>query len=528
MGELWRSCWRTKRRVAALVVSYWLVAACGSSESSSPDSPPGSGGMGPLGGAADGGRAGGKGGAATAGLQSDLGAAGSGASSAAAAGSGASSAAAAGSGASSAAAAGTGGGGSPAAAGANDGGAGHGSAGVAGGSESTGGDAAGGGANNENEGGGGSTGGDGEPPSTCVGLVSSGRSTTCAVRTDNTLWCWGTNTNGELGIGDPNTPPVVRPVNVSALGAHVTQVSVAAGYFVCARTDDGRLWCWGSNSYGQLAHEPISASGDARSPVRVEALGDDVAFVAAGNTSTCALTGDSGAWCWGLGPLGYAQVTATATPGLVSSTAAPFAELGVGAGHACAVDAEGALWCWGTNTRGQLGTGNRNDSTTPVSVSGMSDVVELAVGWTHTCALKSDRSVWCWGSAQYGQLGEGSSGLNVYSAVPRQVTALGNTAVELSTHGSHTCARDADGAVWCWGTNDYGELGDGTTERRTTPVRVASLATKAVRISAGYDHTCAVLSGGSLTCWGYNYAGQLGDGSTTTRLRPVNVALPCP
>ena len=415
--------------------------------------------------------------------------------------------------------------------GAPDSTAGKGMGGASVGGGSSGGEDAGGAAGEGGAGGDGDEGGaggdGGDEPSTCVVSVSSGSSTTCALRTDKSLFCWGTNTYGQLGVGSPFTTSQLRPLNVAALGAHVTQVSVAGGFFVCARTDDGKTWCWGSNSYGQLGFGQPGAA-DARSPGLVEGLGTNVAFVTAGNTSTCARTEDSEALCWGLGPLGTVQAAATATPVLVTTLASTVRQIGVGAVHACAIDANGDVWCWGTNSRGQLGTGGNSDSATPVAVIGISDVLQIAVGWVHTCALKSDRSLWCWGSAQYGQLGEGSSGLSVYRDEPQPVTALGNTVVQVSTHGQHTCALDTDASVWCWGANDHGELGDGTTEDRATPVRVTTLSAGATELAAGYDHTCAVLDGGSLSCWGYNYAGQLGDGTTTTRLRPVNVGLPCP
>ncbi|UJR87329.1 RCC1 domain-containing protein [Sandaracinus amylolyticus] len=196
----------------------------------------------------------------------------------------------------------------------------------------------------------------------------------------------------------------------------------------------------------------------------------------------------------------------------------------VGREHSCALRRDATVVCWGDNARGQLGNGRSGlRSATPleVRVSGgtvLEGAVLLAGGYKHTCALRNDSSVWCWGSSEYGELGNGMSGPEALSPVAMPVLHRDATAFSgisaIAAKGNYTCALEADSArVWCWGANFNGELGfapDGASHE--APIEVPGMA-DAVAIAAGYNHACALRADGSVWCWGYGRDGQLGNGS---------------
>ena len=210
------------------------------------------------------------------------------------------------------------------------------------------------------------------------------------------------------------------------------------------------------------------------------------------------------------------QFTATGnlTPSLVSASGS----------HTCALEPDRTVRCWGYNQYGQLGDGTTTDSSTPVSVAGLTNAITVAAGHHHTCALMTDGTLRCWGSNQYGQLGDGSplDGTNHDAHIPVAVSGITN-AVAVIPGAYHTCALLADGTVRCWGDNDFGELGDGTNTSSSTAVAVTGLAAAPTVVTAGGFHTCAVLPDGAVQCWGRNDFGQLGDGDTPDSSTPVGV-----
>jgi len=351
-----------------------------------------------------------------------------------------------------------------------------------------------------------------------VVAIAAGGSHTCALIEGGHVKCWGANWYGQLGDG--TTRSHATPVVVSGLTGGV--VAIAAGEFhTCALTVDGGVKCWGSNSYGQLGD---GTATNRSTPVDVSGLTSGVIAIAAGGDHTCALMADGGVKCWGAnvnGQLGDGTRMNRNIPVDVSGLSTGVA-IAAGGAHTCAVTADGGVKCWGSNSYGQLGDGTRTWHNTPVDVSGLtSGVVAIAAGGAHTCALMADGGVKCWGRNDFGQLGNGRFG---YRLVPADVSGLTSRMIATAAGGTHTCAVTVDGGVKCWGSNNYGQLGDGTTLDRNIPVDVSELTSGVVAVAAGGLHTCALMEDSSVRCWGANWDGQLGDGTTTQRTTPVTVS----
>jgi alpha-tubulin suppressor-like RCC1 family protein len=248
------------------------------------------------------------------------------------------------------------------------------------------------------------------------------------------------------------------------------------------------------------------------------------ASVSAGGGHACAVLTDGTIWCWGLnssGELGDGTKINRNKPTQVAGISNAL-EVAAGVGFTCAaLGASGSatVECWGYNGNGQLGDGTTSDHALPAPVSGIGTAVHVASGGNHACAILADHSIQCWGQNFYGELGNGST---TDSSTPVAVTSI-STAVSLGLGHFHSCAALSDGTGRCWGNGAYGKLGNGVAiTKQSTPVTVAGLTT-VVAISVGDDHSCAGLSGGSISCWGHNIRGQLGNGSTTDSLSPVTV-----
>jgi alpha-tubulin suppressor-like RCC1 family protein len=358
----------------------------------------------------------------------------------------------------------------------------------------------------------------------------------CGRKADGTLWCWGRNGSGELGNGMTEFNRS-SPVEATAVGRDVAQVSAGDGY-TCARKTDGSVWCWGRNNYGQMGRG--STGTGIPTPAPVTLLGTNVAQVAAGGQHACARKTDGSLYCWGYNGWGQVgdgtSVLSVPSPVQVASLGTTVAEVTTGANHTCARKTDGSLWCWGYNMNGQIGGGGTR-VLMPAQITALgTDVVGAAAGEFHTCARKSDGSLWCWGRNQHGIVtGNGMQGLSAIS--PTQVATLGTNVVGVAANSFNTCVRKSDGTLWCWGWNDYGQIGDGTrTTPKLFPVQNTALDTNVVGVGVGQFGTCALKTDQSLWCWGRNDYGQTGDGTTegaacdvyTCRVSPVAVGPTCP
>jgi alpha-tubulin suppressor-like RCC1 family protein len=350
-----------------------------------------------------------------------------------------------------------------------------------------------------------------------VSTISAGGLHTCALTTNGGVKCWGSNTNGQLGDGSPVYSDI--PVNASLLSSEVSNVSVGSSH-TCELTTNGGVKCWGWNSSGQLGD---GSTTHRLTPVDVVGLSSGVSGVIA-EGHTCALTNSGGVKCWGRNPygqLGDGSTENRLVPVDVMGLNSGVIAVAVGNDHTCALTVSGGVKCWGRNSNGQLGDGTMIDSLTPVDVVGLSSGVGgITVGTAHNCSLTSTGGVKCWGGNSYGQLGDGST---MQRLTPVDVVGLSSGVSEVFARGIHTCVLTITGGIKCWGYNNYGQVGDGSTTHRMTPVDVAGLSSGVSYVSLGYYHTCALTNTGGIKCWGYNSYGQLGDGSTTHRLTPVDV-----
>ena len=365
------------------------------------------------------------------------------------------------------------------------------------------------------------------PNSGVFSALSLGSYFTCIVTNTDGAKCWGYNGFGTLGDGTTTDSNV--PVDVSGLTSGVQSISAGSSH-VCAVTTAGGAKCWGYNASGTLGDGTTITKN---TPVDVSGLTSGVQSISTSTLlngdHTCAVTTAGGAKCWGLnnkGQLGDGTTITKNTPVDVSGLTSGVQSISIGESHSCALTTNGGVKCWGNNVSGQLGDGSITDSNTPVDVTGLiSGATAITVGKDWACALTTSGAVKCWGDNEYG-LGalDGNNSAITNSKVPVQVEGLTSGVLAISIDYKHACALLSTGSVKCWGFNNKGQLGDGSTTNSNTPVDVAGLPDKAVAVSVGYRHSCAILESGSLYCWGSNDEAQLGDGTEVDKLQPTNVS----
>jgi alpha-tubulin suppressor-like RCC1 family protein len=351
---------------------------------------------------------------------------------------------------------------------------------------------------------------------TATGTFSAGAYHTCAlVSTGGSIDCWGENYYGQLGNGT-NKNISTKPVAVSGI---TTAIEVAGGgEHTCALLTGSKIDCWGYNHFGELGNGTTKNSS---TPVAVSGISTAIQ-VSAGYAHTCALLSGGKIDCWGENAyeqLGNGTTTNSSTPVAVSgiSTATSVTAGGFGT---CAVLSGGSVDCWGYGEFGELGNGTTKNSSTPVKVTGISNAVAVtAVGYFQACAQLSTGTIDCWGDNEDGELGNGTT---TNSSTPVAVSGI-TTGAGVAAGAFHTCGLLSTKSLRCWGENYFGELGNGTTTNSTTPVTVSGIAT-AAGIIAGTYHSCGRLIGGSVDCWGENAFGQLGNGTTTNSSTPVAVS----
>lgn len=365
--------------------------------------------------------------------------------------------------------------------------------------------------------------------------ISAGMDHTCSILDNGSVACWGGGSSGQLGDGAAMDR--LSPTQTSSLGTGRTAIAIAAGdMHTCALLDNGSVVCWGAGSTGALGRG--TATNYQVSPMLTASLGTGQRAVAisSGEEHTCALLENGSISCWGygaMGALGNGGTSDKYAPTLTSSFGTGRTAVGLSAGsaHTCAILDNGEVSCWGEGSNGQLGEGTGSDSTTPIAtaVFGTNQVAAgLSVGGSHTCAVDASGDVSCWGLGQSGRLGNGRNSIEATPAVINNL-GPGQTALDIASGFAHSCAVQADGNVTCWGEGSSGQLGNGATSSwytESSPVLTSSLGTgrTAVAVSAGNDHTCAILDTGSVSCWGSGGNGRLGNGAGSQQTTPTQTS----
>ena len=305
-----------------------------------------------------------------------------------------------------------------------------------------------------------------------------------AVAANGLLWSWGSNGNGELGVGSIGVV-TSGPTQVPGL-ANTTAIASGNGHSL-AVDDDGNLWAWGANNKGQLGDD--TRDDPSPSPGLVPGF-DDVVGVGAGWEVSFAVREDDSLWSWGSnldGTLGDGTTTPRRTPAQVAGLP-PIQSVAPGFHHTLALTTDGAVWAWGTNANGALGDGTTVNHFSPIQVPGLSDIVAIAsTTWETSYALDASGHVWSWGDSRHGQLGDGSVDDRL---TPAMIPTVENV-VEIGAGDTHAIARTASGQVFTWGRNMSGQLGLGDTEDRWFPVQVPDVS-GVLRVFAGTDVSGAI------------------------------------
>lgn len=362
-----------------------------------------------------------------------------------------------------------------------------------------------------------------------VTAVAAGGQHAIAQKADGSLVAWGFNLQGQLGDNTGQFSPVSVPVLQTATGT--TWTSFAAGdLFSLGITTKGALWGWGFNQNGQLGDGTTAAQ---KSPKQVGSVTTWTA-ISAGKAHAAGLLKDGTVWAWGRnvdGQLGDGTLIDKSVPTQIGILKT-WLDISAGESHTIARQTDKTVWVWGSNAKGQLGNGTTSATATsaPIALPGTASWVSIAAGGQHSLAVRADGALFAWGANDFGQVGSGSSFSEV--SAPAQVlvepdaTAKINFKWDKVAGGAfHTLAIMTDGSLWAWGLNADGQLGNDTTDDAKVPQRIGP-DNDWVAIAAGQYFSFGLKSDGTLWAWGRNSSGELGIGSTTSTSKPTLVVAP--
>jgi len=353
------------------------------------------------------------------------------------------------------------------------------------------------------------------PVTPSTGAISAGSYHVLSLKSDGSVWAWGMNNFGEIGDGTAVTR--YAPVQVTSLGNSIAAVS-GGGYHSLALGTNGTVWAWGYNTYGELGD---GTTTQRNIPVQVGGSHSTFIAVAAGQFHSIALGNDGTVWTWGYngyGQLGNNSTTNSSVPIQVPGLSGVFIAIAAGPNHSMALRNDGTVWTWGLNSNGQLGNGTTSNSAVPVQVANLNGVTSIAAGGIHSLAITSGSGVWGWGYNGSGQLGDGTY---TQRNTPVHIAALTGTVTSIGAGQYHSVAAKSDGTVWTWGYNGYGQLGSGTASS-ILPIQTVGI-NGGIAVSAGYYSTYALKNDGSVLSWGLNSSGQIGDGFNQNQANPGQV-----
>lgn len=332
--------------------------------------------------------------------------------------------------------------------------------------------------------------------------------------TNNNLYCWGTNADGQVGDGTVTTKLI--PTFVSGTSAWSR---VNADVDACAIASDNKAYCWGLDTTERMGNGTTPGASRVPYPVSTAFTWKEI-DTAPG--FTCAIKSDDTAYCWGSGAngrLGTGNTSNQPTPTIVTG-GYTWTKISTGSAHACGIRSNGAAYCWGTGGQGRLGNAASSDSSSPVLVSGGYTWIDISAGASHTCGVRNNGQGYCWGNNTVNYfLGNGALGDK------DQPYAIGGalTLTKISAGTSHTCGITNTNEAYCWGSGANGRLGNGATSTQSTPVAVSG-GIEFSEISAGNNITCGLSTTGTAYCWGDGTGGGLGSGTTSSASAPVLVA----
>lgn len=367
-----------------------------------------------------------------------------------------------------------------------------------------------------------------EPPQQLItSIIYADDMTTCLLR-DKKLTCSGENAHYQKLTGD--TTNVITPLQINIITEDVLAYESGVN-FTCILLSSRKVNCWGTNDLGQLGN-----GTNISSPTPVEVLNlENVSKITLGWKHACALLLDGGVKCWGdnnSGELGRGFTTSSGglnTPDYVSGLTSGVFDISAGSAkseHTCALIGDG-MKCWGMNSWGQLGDGTKVSKFVPTDVLGLgagSEVIKLAPSRYSSCAVLTENRIKCWGDNDYGQLGNNNLGVNSITPVDVNLSALASdeTVIDAGLGEDQGCLLTNKGAVYCWGRDNYGQLGDGLIGSNMAKPTLSLLTSGVTQLSVGRYHNCVIMEPNQqVQCWGYNLFGQLGQGNTTPSPVPL-------
>ena len=358
-----------------------------------------------------------------------------------------------------------------------------------------------------------------------VASISAGQSHTCAITTTGGAKCWGYNSTGQLGDG--TTTQRTSPADVSGLTSGAMSISAGSDY-TCAVTITGGAKCWGNNVNGRLGDGTVIQKN---SPVDVSGLTSGVSSISTGNNHTCAVV-SGGAKCWGYNnyrQLGDGTTTQRTSPvDVIGFTSGVASVVTGGNNFSCLLTTSGEAKCWGYNSNSQIGIGNTTNQTSPVDVDGPKNIVSISASSNegHVCSVSADKTVRCWGYNANREIGDGITGPTrpSPSVIVNPVANISHEVMQprLYQGEKHSCLSYSD-KIFCWGDNSFGQLGNGTTLSSSSAVDISAfLESEYVKdMVLGDDHSCFLSYFGDIKCFGRNDRGQFGNGTTLDSLTPV-------